>query len=60
MKTQDRLSAVDLNDLTEAQLRVLRQDAIRRKLPFSKYLAVIADEAATAMLKASGRNKQPA
>lgn len=35
----DRLTAVDLNKLTEDEMSVLRQEAIRLRLPFSEYLS---------------------
>ena len=55
MKTQDRLSAVDLRGATDEQLTALKREAIRRKVSFSELLGQIAAEAAAAMLKNSER-----
>jgi hypothetical protein len=55
MKTQDRLSAVDLHDVSDERMTALRREAIRRGVPFSELLGQIADEAAQKILESKSR-----
>jgi len=50
MSTQDRLTAVDLRDLSEKEHAALRQEAIRLGLPLSKYLARLVAERSARLL----------
>lgn len=39
MSLTDRLTAVDLRDLPEAEMAALRQEAITLRMPFSAYIS---------------------
>ena len=54
MHKQDRLSAVDLRDLTEAQLVALREEAMRRGVTFPELLGELVSEVSTRMLEPAG------
>lgn len=46
----DRLSAVDLRDLTEEQCKALRQEAMRRKVSMPELLGQLVDEVSRGLL----------
>lgn len=47
MQSHDRLTAVDLRDLSEVEHAALRQEAIRLGISFSEYLSrLVADKSA--------------
>lgn len=56
--TVDRLTAVDLRDLSEAEHAALRQEAIRRGLPFSEYLRQLVAETSARLLGERDRKPQ--
>jgi hypothetical protein len=59
MQTQDRLTAVDLRDLTEAEHAALRQGAIAANLSLPEYLGKLVAETSKRLLNRSN-TQQPA
>lgn len=51
MSTPDRLTAVDLRDLSEAEHAALRQEAITLGIPLSEYLRRLVTEASARLMK---------
>lgn len=51
MSKADRLSAVDLRELSEAQMTALKREAIRRRISFPELLGQLADEVSTEMIQ---------
>lgn len=50
MQTQDRLTAVDLRDLTDAEHAALRQGAIAENLSLPEYLGKLVAETSKRLL----------
>jgi len=57
MQTQDRLTAVDLRDLTESEHAALRQAAIAANLSLPEYLGKLVADTSRRLLD---RSRQPA
>ncbi len=60
MQTQDRLTAVDLRDLTEAEHAALRQQAIAENLSLPEYLGQLVAKTSKRLLGRERRNQRPA
>lgn len=60
MQTQDRLTAVDLRDLTEAEHAALRQQAIAANLSLPEYLGQLVAKTSKRLLGRERRNQKPA
>ena len=60
MSTIDRLAAVDLSDLSEAEMSALRQGAIILGVPFSEYLARLIGDASTRLVQRFSEADTPA
>ncbi len=60
MQTQDRLTAVDLRDLTEAEHAALRQQAIAANLSLPEYLGQLVAKTSKRLLGRERRNQRPA
>lgn len=53
----DRLVAVDLRDLAEAELALLRQEAIRQGISFTEYLGqLVAEKSAALVARVTPKN----
>jgi hypothetical protein len=60
MQTQDRLTAVDLRDLSEAEHAAIRQQAIAANLSLPEYLGKLVAETSKRLLSRERRNQRPA
>jgi hypothetical protein len=60
MQTQDRLTAVDLRDLSEAEHAALRQGAIKANLSLPEYLGQLVADTSKRLLGRERRNQRKA
>lgn len=58
MQTQDRLTAVDLRDLTEAEHAALRQQAIAANLSLPEYLGQLVAKTSKRLLSRERRTQR--
>lgn len=51
MSSFQRLVAIDLRELSEAEMRALRQEAISLGMPIEEYLGKVTEEASARLVK---------